>query len=103
MSQTNDSSDTASRDQTRHHVREMAKSFGEGDFSSPMLTHGTAPPGVADLQRLKSSLTYSYVETDHGAKVLISTANAEALKAVHDFLRFQIQEHKTGDLEVVEK
>jgi hypothetical protein len=101
--QTNDSSDTASRDQIRHHLREIAKSFAEGDFSSPMLTHGAVPPGVPDLQRLKNSLTYSYVETDHGAKVLISTANAEALRAVHVFLRFQIQEHETGDSEIVEK
>jgi len=101
--QTNDSTDAASRDHVRHHLREIAKSFGEGDFSSPMLTHGTVPPGVPDLQRLRSSLTFAYVETDHGAKVLISTTNAEALKAVHDFLRFQIQEHKTGDSEMVEK
>jgi hypothetical protein len=27
----------------------------------------------------------------------IVTTDAEALKAVHDFLRFQIADHKTGD------
>lgn len=100
---TNSASDTATRDQIRHHLQEIAKSFAAGDFSSPMLTHGKVPPGVPDLQRLRSSLTYRYVETDRGAKVLISTTNAEALKAAQEFLRFQIQEHETGDRETVQK
>jgi hypothetical protein len=29
--------------------------------------------------------------------VRIKTANPEALKAVHEFLKFQIEEHRTGD------
>jgi len=101
--QTNDPADTASRDQIRHHLQEIAKSFAAGDFSSPMLTHGKTPTGVPDLQRLKGSLTYSYVETERGANVFIKTADPEALKAVHEFLRFQIQEHETGDSEAVAK
>ncbi len=28
---------------------------------------------------------------------------AETLKAVHEFLRFQIEEHRTGDPETVQK
>jgi hypothetical protein len=101
--QTNDPSDTASRDQIRHHLQEIATAFAAGDFSSPMLTHGTVPPGVPDLQRFKSSLTYSYVETERGGKVLIETGNADALKAVQEFLRFQIQKHETGDSDAVAK
>lgn len=62
-----------------------------------MITHGEVPPGVPDMQRLKSALSYKYVETDRGGKVVIRTGNADALKAVHEFLRFQIQEHRTGD------
>jgi hypothetical protein len=29
--------------------------------------------------------------------VRITTGNRDALKAVHEFLRYQIREHKTGD------
>jgi hypothetical protein len=29
--------------------------------------------------------------------VRIKTANADALKAINDFLRFQIEDHHTGD------
>ena len=101
--QTNDSSDTASRDQIRHHLQEITKSFAAGDFSSPMLTHGKMPPGVPELRQRKSSLTYRYVQTDRGAKVFIQAADAEALRAVQEFLRFQMQEHETGDSEMVEK
>jgi hypothetical protein len=101
--QTNDASDTAIRDQIQHHLREISKSFAAGDFSSPMLTHGKIPPGVPDMQRLQADLSYSYVALEHGGKVLISTANSEALKAVHEFLRFQIEEHQTGDSEIVQK
>jgi len=52
---------------------------------------------------MKGELSYKYVETDRGGKVLISAANPETLKAVHEFLRFQIEEHQTGDAEAVQK
>ena len=68
-----------------------------------MMTHGKIPPGVPEMQRMKSDLSYRYVETDSGGKVLISAANPETLKAVHEFLRFQIEEHQTEDAEAVQK
>jgi hypothetical protein len=39
----------------------------------------------------------SFEETPTGARVVITTADKESLIAVHKFLRFQIDEHKTGD------
>jgi hypothetical protein len=35
--------------------------------------------------------------------VRIATANTEALRAVHEFLRYQIKEHKTCNQITVEK
>jgi uncharacterized membrane protein len=101
--QANDPADTASRDQIRVHLRDIAKAFKEGDFSAPKQTHGRVPPGVPTMQKLKHDITYKYEETAGGGKVLISTANPEALKAVHEFLRFQIQDHQTGDPPTVQK
>ena len=95
--------DTATRDQIRQHLRHISEMFAEGDFSSPMLTHGRVPPGVPEMQRLKAHISYSYAETEGGGKVLIRTEDAEAQKAVQEFLRFQIEEHKTGDSEMIEK
>jgi hypothetical protein len=90
-------SDTAARDAIRTHLREIASSFANGDFSAPFATHNEVPPGVAELQELKSELTYSFRATPGGGAVRIVTANAKALTAVHAFLRYQIAEHRTGD------
>ncbi|MGE5243739.1 MAG: hypothetical protein ACM3SQ_05895 [Betaproteobacteria bacterium] len=90
-----DSADTADRDAIRAHLREIAKSFAAGNFEKPMMTHGEEPDGVAVMKRLKSAITYRYEETPAGGRVRISTADVEALKAVHAFLRYQIREHGT--------
>jgi hypothetical protein len=95
--QANDPADKVSRDQIRRHLEQLPKDFKAGNFSAPMETHGRVPPGVPTMQQLKSEITYKYVRTDLGGKVLISTANPKALEAIHEFLRFQIQDHKTGD------
>ena len=62
-----------------------------------MFIHDMAPPGVEVMQRLKGQITYTAENTAQGAQVRIATSNPEALKAVHEFLRFQIQDHRTGD------
>ena len=93
----NTAEDTASRDEIRMHLGHIAKMFASGNFNAPMLVHDQTPPGVPVMQKLKSEITYSFEETERGATVRISTKNAEALQAIHEFLRFQIKEHKTGD------
>ncbi len=49
------------------------------------------------MRRLKSEISYAHEETETGGRVRISTKNAEALAAVHDLLRFQVEDHRTGD------
>jgi uncharacterized protein YjhX (UPF0386 family) len=93
----NDPSDIATRDAIREHLARIAAMFGQGDFNVPTLVHGQTPPAVDTLKRLKSELSYTPENLPKGGRVQITTSNSEALKAVHDFLRFQIQEHKTGD------
>ena len=71
--------------------------FADGNFNAPMLIHDQTPPGVPVMQELKGEIKYNYEEINRGAAVRISTKNPTALKAIHEFLRFQIKEHKTGD------
>jgi hypothetical protein len=40
---------------------------------------------------------------DDGGRIRIATESREALAAVHDFLRFQIKDHQTGDPLTVSK
>jgi hypothetical protein len=93
----NDPNDAGSRDAIQHHLAHIAQQFKAGDFDIPMLVHDQVPPGVPAMKRMKAAITYKYAATDRGAKVVISTRNPEALSAIHDFLRFQIEEHRTGD------
>ena len=93
----NDPADTETRNRIRHHLQQASKAFAHGDFSASM-THGEVSDGLPEMLRLRGGdLSYKYVETDRGAKVVIRAANPETLKAVHDFLRYQIREHRTGD------
>ncbi len=93
----NSSDDLESSKQIRMHLKHIAMMFAEGNFKAPMLIHDQTPPGVPVMQELKGEIRYDFEEIDRGAAVRISTTNPAALKAIHDFLRFQIKEHKTGD------
>ena len=93
----NNADDVESSKQIRMHLKHIAMMFAEGNFKAPMLIHDQTPPGVPVMQKLKGEITYDFEEIDRGAAVRISTKNPTALKAIHHFLRFQINEHKTGD------
>jgi hypothetical protein len=93
----NDANDSASRDQIRVHLKHIAKKFSEGDFTAPMLIHAQTPPGARAMQRLKAEIRYEFEELERGGRVRISTNDPEAMKAIHEFLRFQIKDHQTGD------
>lgn len=99
----NDAKDTESRDQIRTHLSHITGIFAAGNFDAPMLIHGLTPPGVPALQRLKARVSYTFEEIEGGARVRIATKDAEAIQAVHEFLRFQITDHQTGDSGIVSK
>jgi hypothetical protein len=99
----NDPADHVTRDQIQAHLQEIAAAFGRGDFEKPLMTHGEVPPGVSGMQRHKGEITYTFERTERGGLVQIATPNADALNAVHDFLRYQIKEHATGDPVSVQK
>jgi hypothetical protein len=93
----NNPDDEASRNAIQHHMQHIAMLFSEGDFNAPMFIHDQVPPGVPTMKRLKDQITYRAEPTKQGAEVRITTANPEALEAVHEFLTFQIKDHQTND------
>jgi hypothetical protein len=97
QAEANAASDTASRDSIRMHMRHIAHAFSSGDFDIPMFVHDTTPPGVPEMKRLASKISYAYQESPAGARVVITTSDPEAKAAIHKFLRFQINEHQTHD------
>ena len=93
----NDRKDKTSRDQIRQHLGHIAMMFSAGNFATPMLVHDETPPGTEAMKQLKTEIKYELKKTERGALIRISTGNADALQAVHEFLRYQIKEHMTGD------
>lgn len=93
----NSAADKDSIEHIRMHLQHIQNAFKSGDFNIPMFVHGQTPPGVPTMKRLKGQITYKYDEIDNGGRVVISSKNAQAVNAVHEFLQFQIREHRTGD------
>lgn len=93
----NDSKDTESRDQIRGHLGHIALMFAAGNFEAPMFIHDQLPPGVVVMKRLKDRISFTFETTPNGGRVRMASKNMEAVKAMHEFLRFQIADHKTGD------
>ncbi|MEO8190717.1 MAG: hypothetical protein ABI682_10295 [Acidobacteriota bacterium] len=97
----NDAADTESRDAIRGHLTHIAKMFAKGDFQAPMLIHDQVPPGVEAMKKRPGAITWKFQETDRGAVIEARASDRDSLEALHRFLRFQIQDHKTGDPETI--
>ena len=81
----------------RAHMRDIARAFGSGDFRIPGRVHATSNvPGTAVMSRLRAQISYAAKDLDRGGEVRITTRNAEATAAVHEFLSFQRQDHRAG-------
>ena len=90
-------SDAGQLADVRMHLHHIAAAFQQGDFDIPMFVHDTVPPGEPEMKALRGQIHYTLEETKTGGRVVISSTNKDAVEAVHQFLIFQIQEHKTGD------
>ena len=93
----NDTGDTSSLAAIRSHMRNIAGAFSAGNFEMPMFIHGRTPPGVETMKRLKGEIVYRAEDTPLGGRVVIRTRNDTAREAIHEFLKFQIEDHATGD------
>jgi hypothetical protein len=93
----NDPNDKDTRDEIRSHLSHIVQMFTNGNFEVPMFIHDRVPPGVPVMKSKRASITYVLKPMPSGGRVRIKATDAEALKAVHQFLRFQIDDHQTGD------
>ncbi len=93
----NDSKDSQNMQAIRSHLTHIVTMFSNGEFSIPMFIHDQVPPGVPVMKEKRAEISYSLEELPAGGRVRIKTENQDALKAIHEFLRFQIADHHTGD------
>jgi hypothetical protein len=92
-----DSKDTQNMQAIRSHLTHIVTMFSNGDFSLPMFVHSQVPPGITEMKERRAEISYTFEELPAGGRVRISTKNHDVLNAVQDFLRFQIEDHDTGD------
>ena len=92
-----DSKDAASLQQIQSHLAEVARQFAAGDFSMPRQIHDRVLPGVPEMIERKDAISWKFEELETGGKVVIRTADPAALAAIHEFLKAQIGDHRTGD------
>jgi hypothetical protein len=93
----NDGKDIESRNEIRMHLSHIAKAFADGDFDIPMFVHDQTPPGVLMMRSKKDQIHYRFEETTFSGRVVMTGSGQDVLSAIHEFLVFQIREHKTGD------
>ena len=71
-------------------------------FDAPMLIHEKVAPGVPVMKELASRIRTNSSRRERGGRIVLSTRSARDLAAIHQFLRFQIEDHKTGDSKWIE-
>jgi TusA-related sulfurtransferase len=99
----NDPKNTEQIETIQMHMKHITEMFSEGNFSIPHFVHDQTPPGVPTMKELKDAIRYSAEPLSNGGRIKIETTSPEGIAAVHEFLRFQIKDHQTGDPTTVQK
>jgi hypothetical protein len=91
-----DTADSAGRVRILEHMREIAAAFGAGDFTVPGFVHAREVPGTSVMAARRSRIRYVVESLPRGAAVRLTTEDASAIEAIHEFLAFQGQDHRAG-------
>jgi hypothetical protein len=80
----------------RQHLRDIAGLFVQGDFRIPGFVHAQDVPGTEVMAAERDAITYTYSDLPRGGEVRITTADPEAVAAIHEFMAFQRMDHRAG-------
>lgn len=95
-----DPSDTAAIRTIRAHMREIEAAFRAGDFSKPFQVHAQQVPGTDVMKERRAAITYEATDRPRGGEVRIRSTDSVAVKAIHEFLQFQRQQHHASGHEM---
>lgn len=93
---TTKANDAEQRAAIQRHFQHIAKAFPKGDFSMPLSIHGRLPDGAAEMKTAAAAIEYRYEALPNGARLHLETKDAQALSAIHRFLKFQREDHRAG-------
>ena len=91
-----DVNDSAGVARIREHMREIARAFQAGDFSTPTMVHLREVPGARIMAAKRAVISYDPRDLPRGAELRITTSDDEARRAIHEFMAFQRGEHHAG-------
>jgi hypothetical protein len=89
-----DDGDSVDVARIRAHMREIARAFAEGNFSTPAAVHLRQVPGADVMAARRALIRYEAHDLPRGAELRIRTRDPAALAAIHRFMAFQRSEHR---------
>lgn len=98
-----DANDTATIAAIRKYLDSQKDLFEKGKNDTDAEVHGKVPDGLAAIKKFRNEINFFTAKTDNGAVLRMFTVNDQARQAIHDYLKFQIAEHKTGDSPTVDQ
>jgi hypothetical protein len=90
------SDDSVGAAQIRSHLRTIALAFDRGQFDLPGFVHDREVPGTAVMTQRRSRITYTTESLPRGGQLRIHSDDSIAVAAIHEFLSFQRQDHRSG-------
>ena len=88
-----DQPDPAGAAAIRTHMDSIATRFAAGDFSVPGFVDGEEVSGTAVMTARRARIRYTVQALSRGAQLRITTNDAQALQAIHQFLAYQRSAH----------
>jgi len=95
-----DAVDTAAIATIRAHMRDIATVFRVGDLTKPFQVHAQAVPGTAVMRERRATISYEAIDRPRGGEVRIRSNDSVAVRAIHEFLEFQRQQHHSPSHEM---
>lgn len=77
----------------QHHLAMEASEFQKGNFADPMHLHGTAMPGLREMQAGAARMQISYRALPDGGEIRFRTRDIKLVTAVHRWFGAQLSEH----------
>ncbi len=88
-----DKADRAGTATIRAHLQQIAQAFAAGDFRLPGLVHARMVPGSTTMRARRQLIRYAMDTLPRGGMVRLHSTDAVAVRAIHEFLGFQRQDH----------
>jgi hypothetical protein len=85
--------DSAGVAQIRRHMQLIARQFAAGDFRLPGMVHAREVPGTRVMADHRPVISYTVESLPRGGAVRVRSTDPVAVRAIHDFLAFQRQDH----------